>query len=265
MAGIFAENREPELAALGFSIIEGGSMKKPIVEVKRNEIFCDSHLVARKFKVKPKRVVEKILQIKNNLSDFKGDGFVPLVSTEKREYRGQEYVAYLMNRDFFMLLVPKFNTKASRQWQGRFFAQFNAMEKALLSAKINRDTELWVLEREAKKKARKTLMDVVKDFVIYAMECDSRNATFYYKAFTDMTYNAVGIERTGVPARDTLTAGQLEILAAIEAKQSELITECMAKGTPYKKIYRKVKKKISKIAKELSSSQPDQEQLPESA
>ncbi len=221
-------------------------MKKALVETNQNNIFCDSHLVARRFKVKPKRVVEKILQIEAHLADFKGDNFVPLISTENRKYRGQEYTAYLMNRDFFMLLVPKFNTKASRKWQGIFLSQFNLMEKNLTIAATNRKNDLWFADREEKKLARRNITDAVKDFVNYALECDSKGANYYYNAFTNMAYSTLGVKFKTSDVRDTLDGKQLKTLGEIECKQAELLYECMAYGTPYKKIFKNVKKKLAK-------------------
>jgi len=60
------------------------------------------------------------------------------------------------------------------------------MERAMLTAQINKNTELWVMERDAKKSQRRKLTDVVKDFVVYAMECDSRGANNYYTLITNI-------------------------------------------------------------------------------
>ncbi len=217
-----------------------------LVEQKNSEVFCDSHLVARKFKVKPQRVVEKINQIQENIDDFKGYDFVPLSFKETREYRGQKYTAYLMNRDFFMLLVPKFNTQASRQWQGQFLSQFNLMDKLLAIADANRKNSLWFAQREEKKLSRRSITDAIKDFVNYAMEGDSKGAKHYYKSITNMAYSALGVKFKTSYVRDTLDPEQLEVLAKIERRQAEYLYESMANNVPYKKIYKNLRKQIFK-------------------
>ena len=113
------------------------------------------------------------------------------------------------------------------------------------------------MDREQKKKARKVVAEAVKDFVEYAIKCGSRNATYYFKAFTNMAYNILGVDVKILNTRDTLDARQLERLEDIERKQAQYLHEYMACGIPYKKIFKKIKKK-------LSDSQPDQEQLSES-
>lgn len=221
-------------------------MKKSLVETKRNEVFCDSHLVARKFQMKHANVAVVMEKLIPKLDDFRVGGFDPKYFTEEREYRGQKYTSYLMNRDCFTVLAMRFNTKASRQWQGEFFSQFKQMEEQLLTAEINRKNDLWITGREEKKIGRKTITDAIKDFVQYARECDSKGATHYYRSITDMAYEALGVKFLTKHTRDTLDLEQLHRLDEIERRQAELLCECMAYGTPYKKIFKKLKKKITK-------------------
>ena len=61
-----------------------------------------------------------------------------------------------------------------------------------------------------------------------------------------MSYKALGVRFVAGTTRDTLDAGQLNRLADIESKQAEYLTECMAKGTQYKKIYKDVGNNILK-------------------
>ena len=45
------------------------------------------------------------------------------------EQNGQEYPAYIMNRDGFSLLVMGFTGKKALEWKVKYIQAFNAMEK----------------------------------------------------------------------------------------------------------------------------------------
>ena len=108
-----------------------------LVEVNRNEVYCDSHIVAKKFGYKNANVANVIEKVMSDLKDIRVDGADPKVMTEEREYRGNKYTAYLMNRDFFSFLVMRFKGKKAIEWQLKFIAAFNAMEKRILTADDN--------------------------------------------------------------------------------------------------------------------------------
>ena len=50
---------------------------------------------------------------------------------QTREYRGQEFRYFLMNRDGFTLLVMGFNGAKALEWKLKYIEAFNKMEKAL--------------------------------------------------------------------------------------------------------------------------------------
>jgi phage regulator Rha-like protein len=73
-----------------------------LVEVKRDVIFCDSSLVARKFNQKHNKVISVIQKLCDDLRGILTTPKFPI--KEERNYQGRDYTAYLMGREFFSLL-----------------------------------------------------------------------------------------------------------------------------------------------------------------
>ena len=100
-----------------------------LVEVEKTDVYCDSSIVAKKFGMKHNKVTRTIETVTPNLEDFRGTGCTPKIQKVSRNYRGNDYEAYLMNKDAFVIVMMRFDTKRARQWQGKFISAFNAMEK----------------------------------------------------------------------------------------------------------------------------------------
>jgi len=89
-----------------------------LVEVKKQEVLCDSSLLARKFNQKHNEVVKRITFL---IKDLRGVANLPeMPIKEERIYRGRKYTAYLMGREFFSLLVMRFKGKKALEWQVLF-------------------------------------------------------------------------------------------------------------------------------------------------
>jgi len=216
-----------------------------IVEVKKGEVFCDSNMVAKKFGVKHADVVNKMKTIIPKLDDFRVEAFYPKYWTEERNYRGKNYTAYLMNRDCFMVLGMRFDTKRSRKWQGQFIAAFNVLENQVLIADKNATDVKWLGHRQLLTDGRKNETDVIKEFVEYATVQGSTKAKFYYKHITNATYKALGLMIQKNPKlRDTLNLYEIsELLLAERVAQSSL-KKYMELKRGYKDIYVSVKEDL---------------------
>jgi len=214
-----------------------------LVEVQRKEVFCDSSLVAKKFGVKHAYAVDRILKTKEQIESVKGvTGCYPKCQTEERNYRGQTYTCYLMNRDFFSFLVMRFKGKKAIRWQLEFIAAFNAMEDRLLMADKNATDPAWLGQREQGKIARLEETDIIKDFVDYATSQGSTKANFYYKHITNATYKALGLMVQKKPKlRDTMNLYEISELLLAERLAKTAIRKYMDLGRHYKDIYDSVK------------------------
>jgi len=213
-----------------------------LVEVKKSEIYCDSHIVAKKFGLKNAYIVDRIKKVISDIGELRVNGVDPKVMTEEREYRGNKYTAYLMNRDFFSFLVMRFKGRKAIEWQLKFIAAFNAMEKRILTADDNATDPKWLGQREQGKIARLEETDVIKDFVEYATGQGSKSAKFYYKHITNATYKALGMMVQKKPKlRDTMDLYEISELLLAERIAKNSIKKYMELGRDYKDIYTSVK------------------------
>jgi len=213
-----------------------------LVEVNKNEVYCDSHIVARKFGIKNANVAIIIKNVLKDIGDLKVCGADPKCYAEEREYRGNKYTAYIMNRDFFSFLVMRFKGKKAVIWQLRFIAAFNTMEQHILSADKNATDPKWLNKRELGKAARLQETDVIKEFVEYAKKQGSTSTEFYYSRITNATYKALGLMTQRKPKlRDTMDFYELSELLLAERFAKNSLKKYMDLGRNYKDIYDSVR------------------------
>jgi len=231
-------------------------MNTELVEIKRGEVVCDSQTVARKFNQKPARIKKLIKDVIEDLGVHECTPyFNPKYVIEDREYRGQEYTAYLMNRDFFSLLVMRFKGKNAVAWQIKYIARFNAMELQLKLQKDNAADPKWIGHRKLLTDGRKKETDVIKEFVEYATFQGSKKANFYYKHITNATYRALGLMMQKKPKlRDTMNLYEIsELLLAERVAQSSL-KKYMELKRDYHDIYESVRDDLIAFANGLRLS-----------
>jgi Rha family phage regulatory protein len=132
-----------------------------LVELKQNEIYCDSVVIARKFGMQHAKVVQTMEILIPKLDDFrvkelhpKIKGLDPKYLIEQRNYRGNLFQAYLINKDCFIILAMRFNTIQAREWQGKFIAAFNTMEQHISQSLGNKKDPAWLKTRTFYKIAR---------------------------------------------------------------------------------------------------------------
>jgi len=213
-----------------------------LVEVKKDEIYCDSHLVARKFNQPHKEVVKRIKKLEEDLSKLRGVSNAPKTIIENREYRSQKYVSYLMNREFFSLLVMRFKGIKALEWQVKFNDAFYQMEKRIFQLEKNQQDVFWIETRKQSKIGRKEETDIIKDFVEYATKQGSTKSQFYYKHITNATYKALGLISQKKPKlRDSMDIYEISELLLAERIAKESMKRYMDLGRNYKDIYESVK------------------------
>jgi Rha family phage regulatory protein len=223
---------------------------KQLVEVKRGEVFCDSQMVAEKFDHKHLYIVSAIEKLLARQSRIKGLTLLPLKFEEiEREYRGQKFKAYLMDRRAFTALAMDFKGDKAFRWRLEFIDAFFAMEQRLISEETNKKNTAWVTQREQGKIIRLTTTDAVKDFTEYAKAQGSQNAQFYYKHITQACYKCLQlIEAKRPKLRDTLDMLQLNQLMMAEVVAERSIRKHMSEGEHYKTIFTLVKQDLERFA-----------------
>jgi phage regulator Rha-like protein len=226
---------------------------KDLVEVKSGEVFCDSLMVAEKFNIKHARVLIIIANLLKGYSKIKGSTDAPLKFQEiEKEYRGQTFKAYFMDRRTFSLLAMRFKGKNALEWQIKFNDAFYLMEKNLLVELTNKNNIQWVQQRSQGKLIRKEETDAIQDFVNYAIKQGSQHAQFYFKHITVACYRCLNLIEAKKPKlRDTLNLMQLNQLMLAEVVAERSLKKWMIEGVHYKEIFDLVKTDIETFAKSL--------------
>lgn len=210
-----------------------------LVRKVNNRPYCDSSMVAKKFGIKHNDVTKTIKRLLKRLRDT---NVTPKIEEFEKEYRGQVYTAYLMDRDFFMMLAMRFETKKAIEWQSKFITAFNEMEQRILKDIENRKDGQYIETRQQTKIARREETDVIKDFVEYATNQGSKSAKFYYNHITNATYKALELMAFKDPKlRDTLNIYQLAELMLAERLAKNNLKKYMDLGRNYKDIYESLK------------------------
>jgi hypothetical protein len=171
---------------------------------------------------------------------------------EERNYRGRDYVAYLMTREFFSLLAMRFKGEKALEWQVNFNNAFYDMERLLLQEATNKQSDKWITDRDHGKQIRLETTDVIKDFVEYATEQGSKSAKFYYKHVTNATYKALGLLTQKNPKlRDTLDIYELSQLSTAEQLVQRSFRKHMNNMMPYKAVYKYVVQDLQNFSDSL--------------
>jgi phage regulator Rha-like protein len=242
-----------------------------LVELGKGIIITDSKTISKHFGVKHHKVMEAIARVFKDYPDLSGKNDVPIVSNssslsalsgrnktiefieiQEREYRGRKFEAAIMNREFFTLLMMRFDSSKAREWQRKFNAAFYEMERRLLQVDANKNDQQWQGIRSQTKLIRRTETDAIQKFVDYATDQGSENAKYYYKHLTNSTYKALGLIQHKQPKiRETLEAMELGWIISAEWVATQSLLKHMLTGEHYKAIFILVKQDIEKFAEGL--------------
>ena len=197
-----------------------------LVEFIKDEIFCDSLTVSKKFGQKHAYTVRTIKKLHEDLNNLRVIPSNPKIIEEERVYRGTIYNVYLMNREFFTLLSMRFKGIEALEWQVKFNDAFYQMEKRILQNEINGTDKDWIKSRTQLKIGRKEETDVIKKFVEYATDQGSKSAKFYYKHVTNATYKALGLMSQNKPKlRDSMNIYEVSQLILAEREARKLFSQ----------------------------------------
>lgn len=221
-----------------------------LVLAKKNEVFADSRVVADKFGKRHNDFVKSIERLIDNLGEIKLRKSSYLKFTKKQtEYRGQTFDYYEMNKPAFSLLVMGLTGKKALEWKLRFNDAFYEMERQITSELLNKQSELWLAQREQSRQIRKEETDIIKDFVEYATKQGSAKAQFYYKHITVATYKCLGLVQYQRPKlRETLDMMQTSQLIMAEMVAQKSLQKYMQEGEHYKTIFTLVKQDLEQFA-----------------
>lgn len=230
-------------------------MKTELVKSIRQDIFCDSRVIAEKFGKQHQNVLKRLDKLMINLADLDGqkEPTKKAISTEvfkekSHFYRGQNFRYFEMNRQAFSLFVMGFTGKKALEWKRKFNDAFYQMEKVLLQ----QSNLEWKGTREQGKQIRIELTDEIKTFIEYAVAQGSENASKYYLLITKMQYKALGLieknEKVSKDFRNTLDSMDLNHLLAAENVARKALIDGIGGNLHYKDIFQLAKNKVIQLA-----------------
>ena len=224
-----------------------------LVVVKNKEVFVESNLVARKIGMKHNHFMKSVKEVIARLERSREIVDVPKYEIVEAEYRGQKFKQCLMSREFFSLVMMRFETDKAFEWQVNFNRAFYAMEKSLLDVVKNRNDDEWTGTRLIGKSARLEETDAIKEFIEYATAQGSQSAKFYYKHITNATYKGLGLMSQKIPnIRDQMNVYELPKLILCERLVTIKLREYMSKNRQYKDIYESLKNDLLDYAESLN-------------
>lgn len=140
-----------------------------LVEIKNNQVVVSSRDVAENFGKQHKNVLRAIDDLVAQNSATQN-----MFNEQVREYHGQDFRYYYMNRDGFSLLVMGFTGAEAIEWKLKYIEAFNSMEKKfknpLALPNFSNPAEAaraWADEFEKRKQAEQ-LIEAQKPKVIFA-------------------------------------------------------------------------------------------------
>lgn len=211
-----------------------------LVEMRNDDLKIDSRLIALNMELEHRALIRLIDKYK---SRFESLG---TLSFENAKSAGRPIRFLWLNETQALFLCTLFkNSEIVLDFKEQMSRDFTAMKKALLEIKIRQQNSEWIERRKSGKIARKDETDIIKNFVKYATQQGSENASRYYGNITRMENKALFIiEHKFKNVRDALDGQQLSVLSTCDQIVAKSLRDGMIEELFYKDIYKKAKKDV---------------------
>lgn len=231
------------------SIITKDSIEKTIV-IKNGKEMVRSDKLALMFEKQHKHILE-IIKKKSSLfqvesSTLKFSEY--FIEDKALTSKGKEYIRYFLTRkgfDFIALSLVGERADLYKLWYiDAFHDKQRVIEEHRLTAKLNKQDDLWLQFREEGKVFRNKLTKVIHDTIITYRELNENkmNDGKYYYHYTSLIYSVLKIDLPkGENPRDVLDKRMLVRLEDMEDKVADMILEFSKQGIYYKDVYKKAK------------------------
>ncbi|MFR1251485.1 MAG: Rha family transcriptional regulator [Ruminococcus sp.] len=206
-----------------------------LVELKGNDVFTNSKVIADGTNNQHESVVAIIRKYEKDILDFGNIDFSDLKSGK----RGQPERVYYLNEEQATFVITLLrNSKIVVKFKKELVRQFYAMRRFILE----KQSKLWGETRIANKENRLKETDVIKLLVDYAKEQGSTHSDKLYVTYTKLAKSVIGGNR------DNITVSDLNNLTLVESIILQTIRIDMSMGMHYKDIYRDCKNRIEQFA-----------------
>lgn len=205
-----------------------------LVEVRKNDVFTNSKVIAEGTGNQHKNVKELIAKYQQDIRDF---GTLSVSNVESTGGR-PEQIYYLNEEQATFVITLLRNSKVVVKFKKELVRQFYAMRKFL----IEKQSKLWAETRIANKENRLKETDVIKLLEDYAKEQGSKNSDKLYIVYTKLAKSVVG------GRRDSVSVSELNNLTLVESIILQTIQIDMSMGMHYKDIYKDCNDRIKRFA-----------------
>lgn len=206
-----------------------------LVELKGNDVFTNSKVIADGTNNQHESVVAIIRKYEKDILDFGNIDFSDLKSGK----RGQPERVYYLNEEQATFVITLLrNSKIVVKFKKELVRQFYAMRRFILE----KQSKLCGETRIANKENRLKETDVIKLLVDYAKEQGSTHSDKLYVTYTKLAKSVIGGNR------DNITVSDLNNLTLVESIILQTIRIDMSMGMHYKDIYRDCKNRIEQFA-----------------
>ena len=223
---------------------------------KRNTIYVDSRQIAKMIGKRHDNLLRDIdgyieLLTSSNLRRLNKSHSSKLRSEKQlnideffkkscyKNTRGKKYPCYLITKLGCDFIANKMTGTKGVLFTANYVKQFHNMYMLL----IEKDTEVWQIERAKGKEKSKELGDAVKPFVEYATAQGSKHAKHYYTNFNNLINDFASVSN-----RNNCDLNQLEAVNTAINIVVACINEGIKNNAPYKKIFKDCKNRLT-IAK----------------
>ena len=205
-----------------------------LVEVRKNEVFTNSKIIAEGTNNQHHDVRELIKKYKSDIEEF---GTLSILNEESTGGRPME--VFLLNEEQATFVITLLrNSKVVVKFKKELVRQFYAMRRFL----IEKQSKIWNDTRLASKENRLKETDVIKLLVEYAEDQGSTHSDKLYMTYTKLANSIVGGKR------DDMTVSELNTLTFVESIIKQTIEIDMSMGMHYKDIYKDCKQRIKQFA-----------------
>lgn len=206
-----------------------------LVEVRENDIFTNSKIIAEGTNNQHESIVAIIRKYEKDILDFGKINFSDLKSGK----RGKPERVYYINEEQATFVITLLrNSKVVVKFKKELVRQFYAMRKFL----IEKQSQLWTETRITNKENRLKETDVIKLLVQYAKEQGSTHSDKLYLTYTKLANSIVSGKR------NDMTVPELCSLTLVESIIKQTIEIDMSMGMNYKEIYADCRKRVEQFA-----------------
>lgn len=204
-----------------------------LIELKKNDIFTNSKVIADGTNNQHKNVKELIVKYQTDIEDF---GTLSVSNVESTGGR-PEQIYYLNEEQATFIITLLRNSKVVVQFKKELVRQFYVMRQFLME----KQSQLWIDTRIANKENRLKETDVIKQLADYAKEQGSTHSDKLYVVYTKLAKSVTSGKR------DNVSVSELNNLTLIESIILQTIQIGMSMQMHYKDIYKDCKNRIEQF------------------